>query len=157
MKFRYLAMSLLLFVATSCVPSPENVSESDNFPEIYPDYIGVTVPPNIAPLNFLLRDSCWAVQAIATTDGYETPIIPGHHQGGGLCLPANVMTVYTGRPISSTSLPTERSPNRSSFPRSHPLSTTAISNHSTFPTSGQSPSPSLPATWPPQSPPVTNR
>lgn len=78
MKFRYLAMSLLLFVATSCVLSPENVSESDNFPEIYPDYIGVTVPPNIAPLNFLLRDSCRAVQAIATTDGYE---IESHRKG----------------------------------------------------------------------------
>ena len=33
--------------------------------------IGVTVPPNIAPLNFLLRDSCRAVQVIANTDGYE--------------------------------------------------------------------------------------
>lgn len=78
MKFIYLAMSLLLFVATSCVPAPENGSESDNFPEIYPDYIGVTVPPNIAPLNFLLRDSCRAVQVIANTDGYE---IESHRKG----------------------------------------------------------------------------
>lgn len=78
MKFRYLAMSLLLFVATACVPSPENVSESDNFPEIYPDYIGVTVPPNIAPLNFLLRDSCEALHVVAANGDYE---IESHKKG----------------------------------------------------------------------------
>ena len=54
-----------------CTPSPKDVAESDALPPIYPDYIGVTVPSNIAPLNFLLRDSCEAIYVTAATDGSE--------------------------------------------------------------------------------------
>ena len=35
---------------------PENSSESDRLPKIYPDYVGVTVPVNIAPLTFQLDE-----------------------------------------------------------------------------------------------------
>ena len=30
----------------------------DTFPDIYPDYIAVTVPVGIAPLNFTMKDDC---------------------------------------------------------------------------------------------------
>ena len=33
---------------------PKNYSQLDGEPTIWPDYKGVTVPPNIAPLNFLV-------------------------------------------------------------------------------------------------------
>ncbi len=47
-----LAAILFLFLAVSCgqrISVSESIGES---PEIFPDYVGVTVPPNIAPLNF---------------------------------------------------------------------------------------------------------
>ena len=46
----------LLFIAVSCNHT-ENVVVSDDFPPIYPDYIHVTIPYNIAPLNFVLREA----------------------------------------------------------------------------------------------------
>ena len=54
------------FMTPSCTPAPENVMETDSPPPIYPDYAGVTVPCNIAPLNFLLRDSCQALYVTAS-------------------------------------------------------------------------------------------
>lgn len=42
---------------------PENVEKSNDLANIYPDYIDVTIPQNIAPLNFVLRDSCEKVVA----------------------------------------------------------------------------------------------
>ena len=41
---------------------PENVQKSDALPPIYPDYCDVTIPENIAPLNFLLRADCEAIE-----------------------------------------------------------------------------------------------
>ena len=34
----------------------------EELPPIYPDYCDVTIPVNIAPLNFLLREDCEAIQ-----------------------------------------------------------------------------------------------
>jgi len=56
---RILLYLLLLFVVVSCSdhPSePANFGEVDCLPDIFPDYCGVTVPANIAPLNFMLKD-----------------------------------------------------------------------------------------------------
>ena len=39
-----------------CTGSPENPTKTDQLPEIYPDYIGVTIPADIAPLNFNFVD-----------------------------------------------------------------------------------------------------
>ncbi len=78
MYFKYLPLIILLTLLEACVPGPEDVSETDAFPDIYPDYIGVTVPCNIAPLNFLLRDSCEAVYVTAATEGFE---IKSHKKG----------------------------------------------------------------------------
>ncbi len=40
----------------ACTPVPREVTVVDGLPETYPVYQGVTIPGNIAPLNFLLRD-----------------------------------------------------------------------------------------------------
>lgn len=56
MKYRIL---LLLLLVTSCSkhPSlPTSFTEVSETPHIYPDYVDVVVPPNIAPLNFLVDD-----------------------------------------------------------------------------------------------------
>ena len=78
MIIKYFPLLVLLSLLTACTPSPENVSEKDVFPNIYPDYIGVTVPENIAPLNFLLRDSCDAILAVASFGDYE---VKSHKKG----------------------------------------------------------------------------
>ena len=46
---------LLVFFACSKHPSlPSSFTQTNTEPSIWPDYVGVTVPPNIAPLNFLV-------------------------------------------------------------------------------------------------------
>lgn len=47
---------LLAWVMTSCSSRPEHVQAVDQLPVIYPDYVGVTVPVGIAPLNFSMAD-----------------------------------------------------------------------------------------------------
>ena len=42
-----------------CHSKPENVSQTDALPEIYPDYVGVTIPVGIAPLNFTMADDAF--------------------------------------------------------------------------------------------------
>ena len=48
---------LILLVSCSKHPSlPSSYTQIDAEPSIWPDYVGVTVPPNIAPLNFLMDE-----------------------------------------------------------------------------------------------------
>lgn len=42
----------LLMIFSSCHHQVENVSRIQELPNIYPDYVGVTIPADIAPLNF---------------------------------------------------------------------------------------------------------
>ena len=51
---------LLTLLLTACGPAaerPATFTDTDEVADIYPDYGGVTVPPNIAPLTFIVRDS----------------------------------------------------------------------------------------------------
>ena len=56
---------ITLGLIVSCTPTPENVQQSNALPPIYPDYCDVTIPENIAPLNFLLRADCEAIEVKA--------------------------------------------------------------------------------------------
>ena len=60
-----LAGLVLLVILVACTPTPENVQKSESLPPIYPDYCDVTIPENIAPLNFLLRADCEAIEVKA--------------------------------------------------------------------------------------------
>ncbi len=40
---------------TACTPTPHDVRQSEQEAEIYPDYKDVTIPVNIAPMNFVVR------------------------------------------------------------------------------------------------------
>ena len=62
---KILDIIVVLVVLVSCTPSPENVQKSNELPPIYPDYCDVTIPENIAPLNFLLRANCEAIEVKA--------------------------------------------------------------------------------------------
>ena len=49
-------------VCTACASQPEQVTKVSEPAPIYPDYADVTIPYNIAPLNFLLRNDASALQ-----------------------------------------------------------------------------------------------
>ena len=57
-----LALSAILVLLVACTPTPKDVVMRDMLPPIYPDYRDVTIPENIAPLNFLLRADCEAIE-----------------------------------------------------------------------------------------------
>ena len=49
----------LLFVVycfAACTETVSDAKQENVQPQIYPDYIGVTIPVNIAPLNFSMAD-----------------------------------------------------------------------------------------------------
>ena len=61
----YIFMTLLLF--TACTESVSDAKQEAACPRIYPDYIGVTIPVNIAPLNFNMADeSVLRIDAVIT-------------------------------------------------------------------------------------------
>ena len=52
----YMVVAVLFALFASCSSKPEDVSKVDQLPEIYPDYVWVTVPVGMAPLNFSMAD-----------------------------------------------------------------------------------------------------
>jgi len=62
--------SVLIFVLTACTSWHEAVSHVDVQPPVFPDYKDVTVPCNIAPLNFMVEGTD-RIQVVITIDGEE--------------------------------------------------------------------------------------
>ncbi|WP_033147722.1 PD40 domain-containing protein [Prevotella sp. P6B1] len=56
---RWALMTLLALLVSACSLHPEHVQQVNQQPAIYPDYIGVTVPVDIAPLNFSMADDAF--------------------------------------------------------------------------------------------------
>lgn len=52
-----LMAAICCWIVAACTPGPENPSIVDALPPLYPDYAGVTIPAEIAPLNFSVTDS----------------------------------------------------------------------------------------------------
>ena len=72
---------LLACLLASCSAGHENAVKQNSLPHIYPDYAGVTVPVNIAPLNFLLRDSTVTeTEVVLTCTGASTGETEAHSQ-----------------------------------------------------------------------------
>lgn len=51
---RFLCFVMVLLTLASCSPRERNATQVQGLPEIWPDYVGVTVPATIAPLDFTL-------------------------------------------------------------------------------------------------------
>ncbi len=68
-----IALSQQLFLTSCSSPSvPEEYAEVAEYPSIYPDYVGVTVPVNIAPLHFHIdHDSTATAFVTRITAGSE--------------------------------------------------------------------------------------
>ena len=66
------AILIVGIICISCTSSPKDIVRLGKLPEIYPDYIGVTIPADIAPLNFNLTDDtfdCMDVVAFGSKGG----------------------------------------------------------------------------------------
>ena len=44
--------TLIVALLVSCTESVKNAEKVERLPDIYPDYIGVTIPAGIAPMDF---------------------------------------------------------------------------------------------------------
>ena len=62
---------VLLFGILFCISCKteinENIQNIDRKPDIEPDYSDVTIPPNIAPMNFSIREEGDFFNVIATS------------------------------------------------------------------------------------------
>ena len=52
---RTLYAVLAALALAACAPEERNAVADGKLPDIYPDYVGVTIPVGIAPLDFSLR------------------------------------------------------------------------------------------------------
>ena len=73
-KLSVIGFFSILFFLTACSSHPDVPSSAKNAgakPVIYPDYCDVTVPCNIAPLNFMILDEAFdeCVARVTTPDG----------------------------------------------------------------------------------------
>ena len=55
---KILSILLGVMALTACTETVSNARQEAGQPQIYPDYVGVTVPVNIAPLCFNMADRC---------------------------------------------------------------------------------------------------
>jgi Tol biopolymer transport system component len=70
-----LGLQAVLLVACSIQVNDSGCIQKEEFPKIYPDYNGVTIPVNIAPLNFQVAEEGTFYQAvIASPDGKKISI-----------------------------------------------------------------------------------
>lgn len=70
---------IAVFVLMSCHSAsvPENYTKTDSLPSIYPDYIDVTIPANIAPLTFMMNSEADEMVA-RLTSGNEEMVLGGN-------------------------------------------------------------------------------
>ncbi len=74
----HILFTVIVLLITSCSSKPKDVRPSDHLPEIYPDYIGVTIPTTIAPLNFSMSNDDFTTIDV-TIEGKDGTII---HENG---------------------------------------------------------------------------
>jgi len=81
--FFFLPVLCALFLLASCSSEvPNNFTEVQRTPQIYPDYLGITIPPNIAPLTFRVLEDGEDYVTRYTYKGGELVV------GGKDCIPS---------------------------------------------------------------------
>ena len=81
MKYLYSLLWLCTVFFFSCNGGLPDAEETEGEIEIFPDYKGVAVPCNIAPLNFKLKEPC---EAIALFSGCWTHRLEGTLRSGSI-------------------------------------------------------------------------
>lgn len=77
--FSLLTSALVLMCLAACQQKavmPSQFTELEGEATIYPDYKGVVIPPNIAPLNFMLKDTL-AIAVVAHLQGGGEELLAG--------------------------------------------------------------------------------
>lgn len=78
--FNILHLLAYLLLANSCLspkfPPDESINNLPQLPKISPDYTGITIPPNIAPLNFMVKED--GENFIAVFEGEKGRVIQLH-------------------------------------------------------------------------------
>jgi hypothetical protein len=109
---------LILWIAsgifTGCGhPGPgarEQVAQLEEAPTIFPDYTGVTVPPNIAPLNFMVKET--GRHFMARWEGSDGMVVECSGKKGVIRIPAGQWKKLTegsrGNPLKVTIYRKER-------------------------------------------------
>lgn len=72
---KLLSAALLVFLLAACSSVPGSFSESGQLPVIFPDYTGIVIPPNIAPLNFQIKEKGERFLAKISVPGEEPVVI----------------------------------------------------------------------------------
>lgn len=67
MKLKNIALGILFFFAACKTNRNESIREQGREPVIEPDYSGVTIPPNIAPMNFMIKEDGSSYRIEATS------------------------------------------------------------------------------------------
>ena len=75
-------VAIVTAILTGCTPTPENATLSNSLPPIYPYYTDITIPCNIAPLNFVVRGEVEAVEAKVNCQGEELVV---NAKGDAVC------------------------------------------------------------------------
>lgn len=55
-KLLYYIFLLVSIMFAACAETVRDAKQENSFPTIFPDYVGVTIPANIAPMNFCMQD-----------------------------------------------------------------------------------------------------
>jgi len=73
-----------LFVYSCGYPDTESAAGTGRKPVIEPDYTDVTIPPNIAPMNFAVQEDAKTIKVIATSSlsDYKISIKTRNGQSG---------------------------------------------------------------------------
>ena len=66
---RFLCFVTILLTLASCGPRERNANQVQGLPDIWPDYVGVTVPATIAPLDFTLPGADALDVRVSSPDG----------------------------------------------------------------------------------------
>lgn len=65
---------LLIGILCACNHTPTEIPEALTQPLVFPDYEGVTIPPNIAPLSFRINTEEKEVRTVLHTPGYSVTV-----------------------------------------------------------------------------------
>lgn len=73
---KFIIPALILFLSACTARIPSTYGNTDNLPSIFPDYTDITIPRNIAPMNFLIDQEADAYVTVLTSSS-EKVIIKG--------------------------------------------------------------------------------
>ncbi len=79
---------LALFLSVSCVKVPSDSLRTERKASIYPDYCEITIPYNIAPMNFRICDSALDYVTVISGENGNPVIVKGRE----VCIPARKWT-----------------------------------------------------------------